>query len=556
MLRTLSILAACAMATPVAAQEEIIHDAEYYVLERQHTEQWQKDNMAVDSLLAEIRNANDGSPPNILYILIDDIGFGELGTPYLNYVRGYETPTINQFADEGLSLMRMYTEPSCTPTRVAFMTGRQPWRNGMAHTSVAMDGFGLASDEVTLAELLKAEGYNTAHVGKWHMGDIEQAMPHNQGFDEAFFPLHQQAQLGLFTRKTAEANQMIGQHPSQFGAKYVLDRTFRPLAGHMVTGLEARAGEPAREVGIQAGEEWTEEKYSEMHVRYQRQILQQIEKLAGRDEPFFLQYWPLVPIVFTRQGQDQFTTPNGGFQVESMQMLDRWIADVLSTLEGTGEADNTIVIIMGDNGNFTKYAPYNGYSPMIYRGGKTDATEGGVRVDAFIRWPAAIKAGHHVGDMIHVADLYTTLARIAGATDGIPRDRVVDGVDQTGMLLLGEGKGRRDHLFVYQSFHLAAVIKEHYKLHIPGAGANLATAPFYDLLRDPREEKPVATQVGAWAGSPFERIIQRHQAWKELHPDMPAPRAMPYEGIENLRPETIAMRDDWLAWKRQIGSMK
>ena len=85
----------------------------------------------------------------------------------------------------------------------------------MAHTSVAMDGFGLADEEVTLAEVLKAEGYNTAHVGKWHMGDIEQALPHNQGFDVAYFPVHQQAQLGLFMRATAEANQLIGQHPSQ-----------------------------------------------------------------------------------------------------------------------------------------------------------------------------------------------------------------------------------------------------------------------------------------------------------------------------------------------------
>jgi len=117
--------------------------------------------------------ANGGQPPNILYILIDDIGFGEIGEPYLNYVRGYETPNINAFADEGLRFMRMYTEPSCTPTRVAYMTGRQPYRNGMAKTSVAMDGFGLDAGEVTLAEVLKAAGYTTSHVGKWHIGVIE-----------------------------------------------------------------------------------------------------------------------------------------------------------------------------------------------------------------------------------------------------------------------------------------------------------------------------------------------------------------------------------------------
>lgn len=201
-------------------------------------------------------------------------------------------------------------------------------------------------------------------------------------------------------------------------------------------------------------------------------------------------------------------------------------------------------------------APYSGYSPMIYRGGKADATEGGVRVDAFIRWPAGIKADTYVGDMIHVSDLYTTLVRVAGGTKHIPTDRVVDGVDQTSMILLGEGKGRRDHLFIYQSNKMSALVKEQYKLHIPGPGENFVVAPFYDLFRDPREEIPVATPVGAWAASPFERIIERHLAWKKKYPDKPAPKGLPYTGIENLRPETIAMRDDWLAWKRQIGAIE
>ncbi|MGI9520053.1 MAG: sulfatase-like hydrolase/transferase [Hyphomicrobiaceae bacterium] len=544
-------------ATGIAhATDEVIHDAEYYVLERQHSPQWADDDKAVEAMLADIRTKNNSKPPNILYILIDDIGFGEIGEPYLNYVRGYKTPNINKFADEALRFMRMYTEPSCTPTRVAFMTGRQPWRLGMAHTSVAMDGFGLAKNEVTLAEVLKAQGYNTAHVGKWHMGDIEEAFPHNQGFDTAYFPVHQQAQLGLFTRETAEANQLIGQHPSQFENTWVLDRTFRPIAGAMVTALEAQAGGKAREVGIKPGEEWTLEKYNQMHVRYQRQTLEQLDLLAARSEPFFLQYWPLTPLTFPRTDTKQFTSPNGGVQTEAMQNLDSWIGDVLAKLEETGQAENTIVIIMGDNGNFTKYAPYSGYSPMIYRGGKADATEGGVRVDAFIRWPAAIKADTYVGDMIHVSDLFTTLARVTGGTKHIPTDRVVDGVDQAAMMLLGEGKGRRDHLFIYQSNKMAALVKEQYKLHIPGPGENFVVAPFYDLFRDPREEIPVATPVGAWAASPFERIIERHLAWKKKYPDKPAPKGVPYTGIENLRPETIAMRNDWLAWKRQIGAMK
>ena len=179
-----------------------------------------------------------------------------------------------------------------------------------------------------------------------------------------------------------------------------------------------------------------------------------------------------------------------------------------------------------------------------------------MRVDAFIRWPTAIAADSYVGDMIHVADLFTTLARFAGGLEHLPTDRVIDGVDQSSMLLLGEGKGRRDTVFIYQSFNLAAVVKENYKLDMSSAGSNLVVAPFYDLLRDPGEKYPVVTPVGAWAASPFERIIERHLAWKQRYPDLPAAVDTPYSGIENLRPETLEMRDEWLTWKRQIGAIE
>ena len=545
-----------AMLVPAKAADKIIHDAEYYVLERQHAKKWAEDNKAVDARLAEIRKANGGKPPNILFILIDDIGFGEIGEPYLNYVRGYETPNINKFADEGLRFMRMYTEPSCTPTRVALMTGRQPYRLGMAHTSVAMDGFGMADEEVTLAEVLSAQGYNTTHIGKWHIGDIAQSFPHNQGFDFAAFPVHQQGQLALFSKDAHTTGQSIGANYTQYADTYTLDRSFRPVPGTMVTGLEAKKGEKAREVHIKPGEEWTQAKYIEMNERYQRQTLEHLDKLTKQDKPFFLQYWPLIPLTFTRDEIEQFTSPNGGFQTESMQQLDGWIGQILAKLKESGKADNTIVIIMGDNGNFTKYMPYSGYSPMVYRGGKGDATEGGVRVDAFIRWPAGIKADTYVGDMIHVADLFTSLARIAGGTKHVPTDRVIDGVDQTPMILLGETKGRRDHVFIYQSNKMAALVKEQFKLHIPGPGENFVIANFYDLFRDPREEKAVSTPVGAWAASPFERMIQRHLTWKKQYPDKPAAVDTPYTGIENLRPETLAMREEWLTWKKQIGLIK
>jgi arylsulfatase len=176
----------------------IIHDAEYYILQEQNGKAWEIEDKAIDQELATFRKKNGGKPPNIFYILIDDIGFGDLGSKTLNYIRGYETPSINKIARQGTRLSRMYTEPSCTPTRVAFMTGRQPYRFGMGNTSVDISGFGIAGKEVTLAEILSEVGYNTVHIGKWHMGDIKEAWPNYQGFDFAAFPIHQQGQLTIF----------------------------------------------------------------------------------------------------------------------------------------------------------------------------------------------------------------------------------------------------------------------------------------------------------------------------------------------------------------------
>ncbi|GEA52694.1 hypothetical protein VIN01S_34980 [Vibrio inusitatus NBRC 102082] len=165
---------ALAIPTLVVAKP-IVQDAQYNILKVQHEEEWSKADKDLDKKLAEFKASNGGKAPNFLYILIDDIGFGDVGIPELNAVRGYKTPNINQFADEGMRMARMYTEPSCTPTRVAMMTGRHPVRNGMGDTAVDIAGFGLAAEEVTLAEIMSQAGYATTHIGKWHMGDIEEA---------------------------------------------------------------------------------------------------------------------------------------------------------------------------------------------------------------------------------------------------------------------------------------------------------------------------------------------------------------------------------------------
>jgi arylsulfatase len=458
-----------------APAKDIVHDTEYYILEAQNAEKWAEDDKVVDRKLAEFREKNGGKPPNIVYILIDDIGFGDLGIPELNAVRGYRTPNINEFAREGMRFVRMYTEPSCTPTRVAFMTGRQPHRNGMGDTAVDIAGFGLAEKEVTLAEVLSEAGYNTSHIGKWHMGDIEESWPHNQGFDYAAFPVHQQGQLTIFHDDAAR-----------------------------------------EEVSVSIG------------------------PLAGKDEPFFLQYWPLYPLTGPRTAYDEYTTPNGGTYVEKMQLIDQWIGDIMKEMDELGVADNTVMVIMGDNGHFTKYSPQSGFSAMIYKGGKGDYTEGGVRVDAFVRWPGMIEKYAMVNDIVHVSDLFTSLARLGGATDEIPTDRIIDGVDQTALMLEGETHGRRDYVFIYSGNKMEAVVKEHLKLKVPGPGENPIVAKFYHLFRDTREEYPVATEVGAWGGAEFVRVVMRHKKRMQKYPSEPPAYGVPYEGITNLRPETKA----------------
>ncbi|KUJ76474.1 sulfatase [Ruegeria marisrubri] len=534
----ISALAASLAATCVWAQgPELAHDAEYYILKAQHAEQWVQDDAAVDAALAAFRERNGGQPPNIVSVLIDDIGFGEMGIPELNAVRGYETPNINAFSDEAMRMVRMYTEPSCTPTRVAQMTGRLPVRMGMGDTTVDIAGFGLPEDEVTLAEVLKGAGYSTSHVGKWHLGDIAESWAMNQGFDYAQHAIHQQGQLTIFHDDAIREQVSVG--IADFDPIYTLDDLFRPDASAMMTVIEGTAEGPIREIRMEAGERWNAAKYDEMNQAFQDKTLDELKRLAAAEKPFFLQYWPMIPLDNTRAGRDGPQSPNGGLYVDKMQLLDQWLGDLFAEIDALGLADNTVVVVMGDNGHFTKYAPQSGFSPMIYKGGKGDTSEGGVRVDAFIRWPGMIEADSLINNIIHVSDLYTTLSRFAGATGFIPTDRLVDGVDQSASILFAdEGKGRRDSVIIYSVDKPKAIVKDKLRLNLPAPGESPILAEFYDLYRDTHEKYPVSTEVGAWGGQEFVRILGRHLARKEKYPDTPPAHGVPYEGVENIRPET------------------
>ena len=297
---------------------------------------------------------------------------------------------------------------------------------------------------------------------------------------------------------------------------------------------------------MEAGEEWTQAKYEEMNLRYQRQALEQLEKVATLDAPFFMQYWPLYPLNFAYP--DQAVSRNGGFHADKLQVLDGWIGELLEKLEETGEADNTVVVIMADNGLMYHYEGTSGLTQLIYRGGKTQHLEGGVRTDAFVRWPGVIAEGSAAGDIIHVSDLFTTFARIAGATDLIPRDRVIDGIDQTALLLEGEGNSRRDYVYVYEGPVLRSIVKQEFKMHLAAPGQPGAAAPVFNVYRDPRERHPLVG-YSLWSGASFQDMLKRHQKRIEAYPHLPLGKGVPYEGIENLRPESELAREVFASWQ-------
>jgi arylsulfatase A-like enzyme len=539
----LGLLGASLLSAPAFAAKPIVRDGEYYFLEAQHEEAWEKEDKEVAAKLAEIRQQNGGKRPNIVYVLIDDVSFGQMGKPAMNDVMGIDTPRINAFAQQGMSLNRMYTEPSCTPTRAAFLTGRHPIRTGIKEVKVALVGEGLGADEVTIAEILSEAGYNTAHIGKWHQGDIEQSYPHNQGFDYAAFPLHQQVQLALMSPEAARANNMLGWYEGTQSGEFAVDKKFKPSG--LVTGVEGRKGGTAREIDLQPGEQWTQAHYERMNERYQRQTLEQLGEMAAKDEPFFVQYWPMYPLNFVHP--EQAMSRNGGFMAEKLEILDTWFGEILDELDELGIADNTLVVFMADNGLMYHYEGTSGLSQLIYRGGKTDHLEGGVRVDAYVRWPGAIEAHSKAADIVHVSDFFTTFATIAQADEYIPRDRVIDGIDQTALLLNGEHHGRRDYVYIYENDILRSIVKQEWKMHLPAPGMPAAAAGVYNLYRDPREEHP---QIGQslWSAASFQDMAKRHGMTIAKYPHAQLGKGKPYAGIEDLRPESEETVRVFMSW--------
>ena len=509
------------------AQKKIVHDAEYYVIEAQNGERWQEEDKALDKRLAALKKKH-GKTPNIVYILWDDMAFGDAGIPAINKIRGFDTPNCNKIAEEGIMFTRMYVEPSCTPTRAAFMTGRQPYRNGMYIPGFPIENGGLAADEVTMAEVLSQAGYATAFYGKGHLGDIEESYLTNQGFDEALFTPYNQV-LSLWNPIGEGANAVMGIVESQLTkSPYQLDDNFVPRG--WIMNLEGKKGEQVSEWGKP-----THEDYLKVDAESEKRTIAFIRKNANAKKPFFVYYSPQM---LSFIANPQKITTNRSLLGDNFTVLDAFIGKVMDELKALGIAENTLLVAMADNGPMvTNPPPGLGMTETIFTGGKGDHTEGGVRVPAFAWWPGTIKAKSLVGDIVHVTDLYTTFARIGEATQYIPTDRVIDGIDQTSLLLNGDTFSRRDYVHIYTGLQLKATVKGQYKQDWTRTIPGMVSDSYFDLQNDIREKEGLEVPLLHFNAA-FVRMKERHLHLKEKYPDKPQAKGPALTGISNARPET------------------
>ena len=513
----------------------IIHDAEYYISQAQNDKKWAKEDKELDEKLKQLKK-KFGTPPNIVYVLWDDVAFGDIGIPAIQKVRGFKTPNLNKLADEGILFTRMYTEVGCTPSRAAVMTGRIPTRNGMYNIGMLRESHGLSESEVTIAELLSKSGYATAHHGKWHLGDIEESYPHNQGFDESFFSAYNQI-LSFWTKKAEIGNATIGLHEDLLPKDpYKLDDTF--ITKGWALALEGTKNGKTLQWGDNSAET-----YGKFDIESQRRTLEFIERSAKAGKPFFVQHNPMVLM-------PAFVTPNKVSQSRSMLQdgfegsVDPFMGKLVAKLKELGIAENTLIVAMADNGPMAHNPPpAGGWAETIFRGGKGDFLEGGVRVTAQAYWPGMIKP-QVVGDIVHISDLFTTFARLGETKENIPRDRIIDGIDQTALLLNGDTHSRRDHVFIYAGPNLGATVKGNYKRHWissdPVGDASGIGAAFFFLPSDPREKSPMMLNL-IHLKQPFSRMRMRHELWKKKYPDTREKHGIPFTGIENATPEIKAL---------------
>ena len=354
--------------------------------------------------------------PNIVIILADDLGYGDLGCYGHPTIK---TPNLDRMADEGMRMTQFYSAAGVsTPSRAALLTGRYPVRIGMYGDKYSVLYWdveeGLPTDEVTFAQIAQDSGYSTACIGKWHLGKQSPYLPCDFGFDY------------------------------WFGVPFA--NNFKPLPLMESTGKD----------DLKCLEENADQRY--LTRQYTEHAVQFIED--HKDEPFLIYYAlnaPHTPL-FT---SETFTGKSRrGAYGDVVEELDWSVGQILKKLKETGIDDNTLVVFTSDNGPWFLVG-LRGGSAGLLRGGKGSAWEGGFRVPAIFRYPSVIKPGTTCYNMASLMDLFNTVVSLCGGT--VPQDRIIDGVDLTPLMENPKVQVRKNMQFWCGS-HLRAVRQGQWKL--------------------------------------------------------------------------------------------
>ena len=462
-------------------------------------------------------SAGAADKPNVVLMLADNLGYGDLSV-YNDGIRGgIKTPNIDQLASEGMRMTQFLVEPGCTPSRAGLMTGQYSIRSGMSLIIVPGGTGGLQPDDVTLGTVFKSAGYNTTYVGKWHLGPESQSQPQNQGFDQWLVGFKGTTDGVLYADTTSEVK---------------MPEAFQQAVGIQI--LEAKGKGEAKAVRPYNRDyrRLIEKDIADSAVDY-------IKSQASNKDPFFLMVGWTRPH-FPNDAHPDFEGSSGVSKYgDSIVELDARTGEVLAAIDDAGIRDDTIVIWLSDNGatvtgTLPEEVGHGSNGP--FRGELGDAYEGSIRTAGMIRWPGKIKPSVNNG-MISVHDFLPTLANIIG--EKLPQDRPYDGVDQTDWLLGKQPNSNRNSLITFMGGRIAAVRWNQFRKYLfevhpsstnPSLGGYLATTRetagfprIYNIEADQREMQDIAVSGYAWVMAMTAREIARYKATLKEYPNPPAP---------------------------------
>jgi arylsulfatase A-like enzyme len=351
--------------------------------------------LALAAVLAAAPASAQAKKPNILIIWGDDIGYWNVSA-YNQGMMGYKTPNIDRIAREGALFTDWYGQQSCTAGRAAFITGQSGFRTGLLKVGLPGAKEGLQARDVTLAQLLKAQGYMTAQFGKNHLGDLDEHLPTAHGFDEYMGTLyHLNAEEEFENPDYFKDPAMI----KKFQTRGVIHTWANPDGTQKIESL-GPLGKKRMET--------IDEEITKASLDY-------LERAKKADKPFFLWWNSTRMHIWTHLKKESQGKTGLGTYPDGMVEHDAMVGQLLKKLDELGIADNTIVMYSTDNGAEKMSWPDGGQSP--FRNEKGTQWEGGFRVPCAIRWPGVIKPGTVLNDIFAHEDMLPTLLAAAGDPD-------------------------------------------------------------------------------------------------------------------------------------------